>query len=217
MYTSFNENMEKHRILLWNASGDTAIQPRLALYGYTSEKLQEGQSLWEKTNSLAQMQDQEMDEQKEATNQFNEYLQQSISELKKFKKLARLVFDTKPNAWNMLKLDRLNIAKFTDWYADADMVFTNILDHPEWITSMQTFGYSNETITSMQNKLHNLKSLRQVQQQEIGDAQQATNQKWNSYNLLKEFCYKLSEVAKIEFENDAQLLEKLGILVRSNS
>lgn len=44
--------MEKHRILLWNASGDTAIQPRLALYAYTPEKLQGGQSLYNQTNSL---------------------------------------------------------------------------------------------------------------------------------------------------------------------
>ncbi|PXY01650.1 hypothetical protein DF185_09285 [Marinifilum breve] len=217
MYTTFNENMEKHRILLWNASDDAGIQPRLSIYGYTAEKLHEGQSLWEQTNNYGQLQNKEKDEQKAATNNFNEKWQQSISEIKRFKKLARLVFDTDPNAWNMLKLDTLNISKFADWYADTDLVYTNILEHEEWITAMQGLGYTNESITTMQTKLRNLKNLQQTKQQEIGDAQQATDLKWNSYNQLKDFCYKLREVAKIEFENDPQLLEKLGILVRSNA
>ncbi len=217
MYTSFNENMEKHRILLWNAFNDSAIQPRLALYAYTPEKLQEGQSIWEQTNSFGQLQYKEKDEQKAATNEFNENWQKSISEVKRFKKLARLVFDNDPNAWNMLKLDTLNIAKFSDWYADTDLVYTNMLEHDEWLTSMQAFGYTSESLTAQQTKLKALKDLQQTQQQEIGDAQQATDDKWISYNQLKDFCYKLREVAKIEFESDPQLLEKLGILVRSNA
>lgn len=117
----------------------------------------------------------------------------------------------------MLKLDTLNIAKFADWYADTDLVYTNVLEHGEWITSMQGFGYTSESLAALQTKLRKLNELQQIQQQEIGDAQQATDQKWNSYNQLKDFCYKLREVAKIEFENDPQLLEKLGILVRSNA
>jgi len=217
MYTTFNENMEKYRILLWNASNDSAIQPRLALYAYTPEKLQEGQSLWETTNSLGKLQDKEKDEQKAATNNFNENWQQSISEIKRFKKLARLVFDTNPTAWNMLKLDTLNIAKFADWYADTDLAYSNILEHGEWLSAMQSFGYTSESITAQQTKLKMLKDLQQTQQQEIGDSQQATDDKWNSYNQLKDFCYKLREVAKIEFESDPQLLEKLSILVRSKA
>ena len=217
MYTTFNENMEKHRILLWNSTNDAAIQPRLAFYGYTPEKLKEGQSLWEQTHSFGQLQNKEKDEQKAATNNFNENWQQSISEIKKFKKLARLVFDNNTNAWNMLKLDTLNIAKFVDWYADTDLVYTNVLEHTEWLTDMQGFGYTSESITAQQTRLHALKVLQEKQQQEIGDAQQATDKKWDSYNQLKDFCYKLREVAKIEFENDPQLLEKLGIMVRSNA
>ncbi len=217
MYTTFNENMEKHRILLWNAFNDSAIQPRLAFYAYTPEKLQEGQAIWEKTNSFSQLQDKEKDEQKTATNNFNENWQKSISEVKRFKKLARLVFDNNPTAWNMLKLDKLNITKFADWYADTDLVYSNIQEHGQWLSAMQAFGYTSERITAQQAKLKTLKDLQQTQQQEIGDAQQATDDKWNSYNQLKDFCYKLSEVAKIEFESDPQLLEKLGILVRSNA
>lgn len=217
MYTTFNENMEKYRILLWNASDDSRIQVRLALYSYTEEKFNQGKELWQQTDSFGKMQDKEKNEQKEATNQFNEAWQQSISEIKRFKKLARLVFDNKPAAWNMLKLDTLNIAKFADWYADTDLAYSNILEHGEWLSSMQTFGYTNESITTQQTKLEMLKGLQQTQQQEIGDAQQATDDKWNSYNQLKDFCYKLREVAKIEFESDPQLLEKLGILVRSRA
>ena len=39
--------------------------------------------------------------------------------------------------------------------------------------------------------------------------------RWDNFSKLKAWCDHLSEVARIEFEDDAQYLEKLGFLVRS--
>jgi hypothetical protein len=49
----------------------------------------------------------------------------------------------------------------------------------------------------------------------MGQAQQATQDKWNKFKPMHERCDVLREIAKIEFEDDAQHIEKLGILVRS--
>lgn len=215
MYATFNENMEKHRILIWNAADDQLVQPRIETYGYTAEVLDAGKALWAQTDLMGKKQDTELDEQKAATNIFNEAYQQAVSEIKRLKKLARLAFEGNSNAWNMLKLDKLNITRFEDWQSDAELVCTNLLANAEWLTSMQTFGYTTESITALQGKVTNLKSLQQDQQREMGDTQQATDDKWKSYEELKNWCYKLKEIAKIEFEDDPQLLEKLGILVRS--
>ena len=215
MYATFNENLENYRILIWNAEDDPLIQPRLANYGYTAEKFQEGKDLWAQTDLLGKKQDQEMSEQKAATNIFNEAWNQAISEVKRLKKLARLAFQDDDSAWNMLKLEKLNISRFEDWQADAELVCSNLLANAGWVTSMQTFGYTTESITALKGRVEALKCLQQNQQREVGDAQQATDDKWKSFEELKNWCYKLREIAKIEFEDDPQLLEKLGILARS--
>ena len=67
MAKSFNENMEKHRILIWNAADDQLIQPRIQTYGYTAEILDEGKALWTRTDSLDKKRDIEQGEQKAAT------------------------------------------------------------------------------------------------------------------------------------------------------
>ena len=217
MYTTFNENMEKHRILIWNASDDLLIQPRLENYGYTIDALQAGKDLWTRTDGFDKKQDQEMSEQKSATNSFNEAWQKEVSEIKRLKKLARLVFETNSTAWDMLKLKVLNISRFENWQANAELVCTNLLANSAWITSMQSFGYTAESITAIKDRIEALKGLQQGQKREMGDAQQATDNKWKSYDELRNWCYKLLEVAKIEFEDDPQLLEKLGILARSKA
>ena len=213
-YKTFNEQMESWRILIWNAADDTEIQPRLAIYGYTPEKFDEGKSLWQQTDQAGKQQAREQNEQTAATDAFNQARDKAEDDLKRAKKIARVAFDGNNAAFNALTLDKLNISRFEDWLNDAEKFYTNLLGNTQWAEAMQTYSYTLEALTALQQEVKNLKSLQQAQQSEMGEAQQATKDKWNNYNQLKKWCDQLTDLSKIEFDNDAQLLEKLGILVR---
>jgi hypothetical protein len=214
-YKTFNERLESRRILIWNAADDNQIQTRLENYGYTPEKLSEGKTLWQQTDQAGKQQAKEQNEQTAATDAFNEALEKAETDLKRAKKIARVAFDGNNAAFNALNLKEINITRFEDWLNDAEKFYDNLLGNSQWLATMQNYGYTSETLTTQQQEVTNLKTLQQAQQREKGEAQQATQIKWELSSQLKKWCNHLTEIARIEFEDDAQLLEKLGILVRS--
>jgi hypothetical protein len=213
-YKTFNEQLESWRIRIWNAADDPEIQPRLSIYGYTPEKFDEGKSLWQQTDQAGKQQAKEQNEQTAATDAFNQARDKSEDDLKRTKKVARIAFDGNNAAFNALTLDQLNISRFEDWLIDAEKFYANLLGNTQWAETMQAYSYTLEALTAQQQEVNDLKSLQQAQHSEMGEAQQATKEKWDNYKQLKKWCDQLTELAKIEFEDDAQILEKLGILVR---
>ena len=100
-------------------------------------------------------------------------------------------------------------------HEDSEKFYLNLLSNQTWVTAMANYGYTSEILTASQQETVALKELQESQHREIGDAQQATKAKWESFKQLKNYCNHLKQIAIIEFEDDPQLLEKLGILARS--
>jgi len=214
-YKTFNQQMESWRLLIWNAADDTQIQPRLETYGYTAEKFNEGKNLWQQTDEAGKQQAKEKNEQTAATDNFNEARQKAEDDLKRAKKIGRVAFDGNKQAFSALTLDELNILRFEDWLNDAEKFYNNLLGNQQWSDTIQSYGYTTEQLNAQQQQVESLKVLQQTRQREMGEAQQATKTKWERFNQLKTWCNHLTELARIEFEDDAQLLEKMGILIRS--
>jgi hypothetical protein len=214
-YRDFNEEMESDRILIWNAAGDPVISERLALYNYTPEVFNGLKGGWTETDALGKKQISEQGDQHAATNALNESRDQCEKKVKRAKRLARLAFENNSKPFEKLNLKTLNIGPFEDWLVDAESFYSKILGNPEWLAAMENFGYTTEQLQADQEEVQNLKVLQHQQFTEMGQAQQATQDKWNKFKEMHARCDVLREVAKIEFEDDAQHLEKLGILVRS--
>jgi len=211
---TFIEQMEELRIRIWNANEDPVIKPRLNIY-FTDEKLQQGQTLWNEADALNKQQDTELNEQKAATDELNNMRETVEQNLERDKKVARVALRGNGAAFDSLNLKELVPTRLEDLIYDGEQFYANLLGNTEWATAMQNFGYTTEGLTANQQHAATLRNLQEKRQREMGDAQQATKDKWGKYEELKAFDRDLKEIARIEFENDPQLLEKLGILVRS--
>ena len=214
-YRTFNDQMENFRILIWNAGEDATMKERLATYGYSPERINQGKTLWTVTDTLNKKQDQELYEQKNATNLFNEAWDNAKDNLKRLKRFCRLAFSDDKSAWSLLKLYHLQILRFEDWLINAETCHANLLKNPGWVEKLGNYGYTKESLQTLSDEVQKIKSLQERQHLEMGDAQQATQEKWDKFEELKDYCYHLTEVARIEFEEDPQYLEKLGMLARS--
>ena len=212
---TFSQILESDRLLIWNACDDPMIQPRLEPYTYTAEKLGEGKTLWTATDVQNKLQVSEQNEKKIATDQFQNARITAGENLKRIKKTARLAFDGNTAAWEMLNLKTLSIRRFEEWLKDAEMFYDNLTGNRDWVAVMQNYKYPQETIDAGKQEVQDLKALQEQQTRETGEAQQATLDKQTLFEQLEAFCHHLREVAKLEFENEPQLLEKLGIFVRS--
>lgn len=211
---NFNETMEATRIMIWNASNDLIIQSRLQIYTYTPEILDEGKTIWSATDAINKLQAKEQNEQFEATTQFNEAYSAAKKMVKRLKKICRLAFPDSNSVWNHLNLKTLNISRFEDWLNDSEKLYENLVSNPKWVAILGNYGYTPEALSVGKQEVGTLKTLQENQVREMGDAQQATKDKAEKYSQLKDWCRHLKGVAEIEFENDPQLLEKLGIRVR---
>lgn len=214
-YENWNQTMESDGILIWNAADDPVISPRLEKYMYTQEKFDEGKTFWKEADEMDRIQSTEKEEQKRATEKLNKATDRGEEKIKRAKRLARLAFEGNKFAFGELNLETLNFNRFEDWLSDAEDFYAKLLGNEEWVTAMGNYGYTGEQLAGDQKEIAEVRTLQQDQRREMGEAQLATEEKWDKFKKLDKFCDHLREVASIEFKDEPQHLEKLGILVRS--
>ena len=212
---TFYEKMEQCRILIWNSSEDEIIRVRIEPHGYNEEKLTEGKNLFNEVSQLAQIQEKEHAEQYAATKAFNEKWFNLEDETKDLLEICRHVFDNNHLAEEKLKLHAKRKRKYADWWQQSRFFYDALLANPSFIAELSAFAYTTETIQERRDLLDEINHLREIREQEKGDAQQATKNKDAGFEELKEWCDVLRDLVKILFKNDPQYLEKLGIFVRS--
>ena len=215
MRQSFNTLMEDYRILIWNAE-DPIIKTKIEPFGYTTEKLGEGKSLFGEVETLAETQRIEYAEQYTASTLFIEKRQDAEDKISAIRKFAKYAFRQLPEALNTLNLATRLPLSFPDWLHAAKYFYERLQEHPEWITTLAPFGITPENVSENLAATSELKTLQEERQRETGDAQRATKERNSKFDDLKNWYSELRDLTKILFEDeDAQYLEKLGILVRS--
>ena len=215
MKRTFNSLMEQYRILIWNAE-DPAIKVKIDPFGYTSEKINEGKMLFEEVEALAEKQQKEYAEQYIVSTEFIEKKEDAMQTLNKLRKFARLIFRNDNSAFKTLNLDASLPLNFADWLQTARHFYEELQGNNELITALNPLNVTNESVSANLTLLDGLKSLQEQRKRETGDAQEATQERNEKFEQLKEWYTNLRELVKVLFEEEnAQYLEKLGILVRS--
>lgn len=74
---------------------------------------------------------------------------------------------------------------------------------------------TKERVSAELAAVKNLKNLRDEAKKEAGDAQIATQERNNKLEELDDYCDTLSVFAEIAMEGKPQLVERLGITVKS--
>lgn len=214
MKKSFNSQMEDYRILIWNAE-DPIIKSKIEPFGYTTEKINEGKSLYEEVVVLAGNQRKEYSEQYSVSSQFIEKRQEAENKFISFRKYARFAFRNIPEADTILNLSKRIPTSFPEWLHSTMYFYERLIEKQDWITSLAPFGVQPEDITNNLANLSELKDLQELRQRETGDAQRSTKVRNAKFDELKHWYSELRDLTKVILVGeDSQYLEKLGILVR---
>lgn len=84
------------------------------------------------------------------------------------------------------------------------------------LAKLVPFGETLESITQLNDDLSGLDVLRENREKESGDAQYAIKERNNKMDTLHETVAEIKRLARLIFQDDeAQYLEKLGMMVRS--
>lgn len=207
--------IQQQRLLINNSLSDSIIAERMAQYGYTAEVLQQGKAILTEAETLYQQQKKEYGEYYEAKSDFSNASDSFHNDYIRDLKFARIAFINKPATLDKIAASGLRYISISKYIEQAKTFYKSFVDDENLVTAMSKFGYTLEQFQNQYNAIENFNNLIETKAKEQGDAQQATKTRDAKMDELLEWSSIYRKVAFLAFEDDAQYLEKLGILVRS--
>jgi hypothetical protein len=207
--------LESANLIITNTMQNEEILAAVGVFGYSIEKLQQGKDLYDLTRSLDLKQSQEYGEQHQATfdlrESFNEAGKVYITSLK----VARIALKGSKEASTALMLHGSRKIDVSGWLEQAITFYSNLISNEAYMVEMLKFNRTPELLQAEYDMVMNVQNLNNLQQKEMGEAQQSTKDRDKKLDELLEWVSDLKKIAKLALEEKPQLLEKLGILVRS--
>jgi hypothetical protein len=195
-----------------NSLQNAELQPMLAEYGYTSEKLAEGKTLLDKTVALMAVHKKEYGEQYQTTGKLGEKSDEAYGPYMRFVKIARIAFAGEPGAWTALGLTGERKESYSGLLAQFNQFYTNLLHNQDWLAKMAGYGITTEKLIAGQTLVSAVEEAMNRQKTEMGEAQEATRLRDEAADALQEWYSDFIAIARIALEDKPQYLEMLGIV-----
>ncbi len=212
---TYADIMAQIHTAFWNAT-DPYIINTLVPTGITPEWVEAGKILYAEVVNLNKIQGKEYADVDQANTDYNELRLQMEKRIKRLVKIVKHKFESDVQIISRLNLNKAIPRRRNNFYEFSILLVENILAEESIINSITPYGYSNEFLTTMQADLINQKTLQDRRDKEKGEAQQATKNRDQKFDELKDMYEELILQSKLMFEDEnPQYLEKLGVLVRS--
>lgn len=207
--------LERYRVGLANAVAQPKISKNMALYGYTADKIAEGQQIFDHTMVVFNANKTEDDETSEASKQFKNELADIENNYRSDRRKARILFRDEP-----ILLKRLGIVgnvpeTYLNLMHTCKTFYTVALADSAISDRLAVLNTPLEHLSTMQNKLIQIENTRIIFLREMGESQEATKAKDKAIADLEWWMRDFYAVARIAMEDEPQLLEALGIFVKS--
>lgn len=208
------DKLESSRVLIFN-SRDAEVAALLNEMGIDTAYIEVGEALYNETMTLVDQQKKEYQEQSLAYDKF--YVEKDTAEVnyKRTLKLVKVLSRSDQDLQNRLGLQNGKVYAIEQWIETATDFYNRLLNEPDFMASLARFKVTPKKLNAEKTAIDDLKDLRNQAVIEKGQAQEATRLKNEKLDQLEDYCTELKAIAEIALEEKPQLLEKLGILVRS--
>ena len=214
MKRTFENELEKCRVLIYGVQANPAIKERIAPV-YPEERIAEGVSRYETTKAAAEDQSTEKEESMAATKAFADSRNSIHQSLIRARQAIRYFFKNDFRILKLLQMDQEVPAAYAAWKILAETTFKTALANAEVIEKLAVAGISQDNINETLALLTELEQQRLTAEKEDGEAQQATMRKQEALEELSAYCIDLRECLNLFFVGrDRQKLEEIGIIVK---
>jgi hypothetical protein len=187
----------------------------MAMYGYTAEIVQQGEVILNQADDLYQQQKREYGEYYEANADYTKARDEFHKSYMRDIKFARITLMDSPATLDKIEANGERYYSTSKYIEQAKTFYNSFIDDADLLAAMAPFGYTAEHFQTQLDNVNQFNVLIENIAKEQGDAQQATKTRDALMDNLLAWTSKFKRVAFLAFEDDAQYLEKLGILVRS--
>ncbi|RUT78560.1 hypothetical protein DLK05_08255 [Ancylomarina longa] len=209
------QTLESYRVALSNAEAQSDIATTMATYGYTPEVIGEGKKLLADTMNVYNFNKQENNEARASRAEFDAKSSAINNTYSKHRKLARVIFRNDELSLQKLALKGRTPCAYINWLTTTKTFYSEIIADENVQSKLARFKFTKEEAESSLASIADLEACRLTYLREIGESQEATRVKDNTFAELDHWMQDFYTVAKIAMEEKPQLLEAIGILVRS--
>jgi len=207
--------LEKYRVAFENVETHSEISTIMSEFGYNSEMIGIGKQLFKKTRKAYDDNVKEDDESLESHNIFMVKRKALANTYSLHRKKAKVVFRKDLVIMNRLVLDGSIPDSYVKWLETVKKFYSEMLIDTELQSKIAHLKVTVDDLNAANALLSEVESARSKYFIEKGEAQDATNQKDAAFAELDDWMSDFYAVARIALEDNIQLLEALGVIVRN--
>ncbi len=209
---NISQRIADARLLINGALRQPKVSQELARLGYPKKEIQKGESLLNRVILLQNTKSTKYGLQFSVSEQCKQDMAVAWEQYMYHVKSARLAFRQDVGKRKQLQLDQPRKRTLAVWMEQARYFYQAIRQMPEAFAVMGVTGDELAQAQAMNEAVadakHHCKSL-------AGEAQQATQERNIAMKKLDTWVRKFTKVARIALDEQDQLLEGMGLLVRS--
>ena len=209
------QTLENYRVALINAINQPEVSSLLAEFGYNAANISNGTKLLDETTKAYDTNKKETNETVAARADFDNKMSQVAEVYSLHRKKAKVIFRKDEVALKQLGLIGTNSQAYAKWLEEVKLFYTVLQSNKTLLSQLESLKVTAEDVNTAVSTIKALESARAIYLKEIGESQDATKAKDISFAKLDDWMRDFYAVSKIAMEDNPQLLESLGILVRS--
>jgi hypothetical protein len=211
---NIEERFTLAQIAIGNTLADPTLQTTLAAYGYTADRLQQGNALRERARALYERQKSEYGELFAANDALEATQQQAQSTYMCYVKVARVALKNDRGALQKLDLATQRKGSLAGWLAQAHQFYINALSDVPILGKLAEFGITQAMLEAGQRQVDAVGEHELARRQRRGAARDATRVRDETIAALDSWMKDFTKIARLAFQDRPQFLEKLGIKAR---
>jgi len=207
--------LERNRVALENAELQPEIASAMTDIGYDATKIAEGKNLLAATQQAYGFNKTEDDETSEAYSSF-EVNYDAIDEIyRKHRRKAKVIYRKDPLMLEKLNIDGQMPESYAKWLEVVEKFYTEAIADTAIQEKLARLKIEVEELNAVQAQIGELKIARAAYRREVGESQEATKKKDAAFAKMDDWMSEFYAFARIALEDQPQLLEALGKVVKS--
>lgn len=213
--TSEAKILEQYRVSFQNATTQPDIASALEQFGYDSHKIAEGEILLRKAVDAYLAKKARYDEKAEYHHKWLVLKMKLSGNYAKHRKLAKVIY-----RFDEVNKEKLGIndpipRTYVKWLETVKKFYSVASSDNHIINALKRFNISEEHLTQNMQLIAELETARAQYMKKVGEAQNSTKVKNKTLADIRNWMYDFYAVARIALDERPQLLEALGIVVKS--
>ena len=209
------KTLEQYRVTFENTESQQQIASTMTEFGYDSSKVAEGKALYETTRLAFDSNQTETDEAVAAYAIFETKKDQLDDIYSAHRKKAKVVFRDDSVTADKLEVSGTMPVAYVNCLETVRKFYTTSIADTVIQTKLSRLKITPDDLNAAKALIPEVETLRAAYLKEKGESQDATNVKDTAFAKLDDWMSEFYAVAKIAMEDNPQLLEALGLVIKN--